>query len=59
MRQAVGDKEAEILEGHILMISDPYMQGDMDKIIEGGSWPKTRCRRFREAGRMYEAGETS
>lgn len=36
MRESVGEKEAEILAGHILMISDPYMQGEMEKIIEGG-----------------------
>ncbi|WP_283170522.1 phosphoenolpyruvate--protein phosphotransferase [Curtanaerobium respiraculi] len=33
----VGPKEAEILTGHVVMISDPYMQGEMKKLIEGGS----------------------
>ena len=36
MREAVGEKEAEILTGHVIMISDPYMQGEMAKLIEGG-----------------------
>lgn len=37
LRQLVGDKEAEILEGHVLMISDPYMVGEMDKLIDAGT----------------------
>ena len=36
MRETVGEKEAEILTGHVIMISDPYMQGEMVKLIEGG-----------------------
>ena len=36
MRETVGEKEAEILTGHIVMISDPYMQGEMVKLVEGG-----------------------
>ena len=36
MREAVGEKEAEILTGHVVMISDPYMKGEMVKLIEGG-----------------------
>ena len=37
MREAVGEKEAEILTGHVTMINDPYMQGEMVKLIEGGT----------------------
>ncbi|MBR0406236.1 MAG: phosphoenolpyruvate--protein phosphotransferase [Eggerthellaceae bacterium] len=37
MREQVGEKEAEILTGHIVMISDPFMQGEMTKLIEGGT----------------------
>lgn len=37
MKESVGEKEAEILQGHVLMISDPYMQGEMMRIIEGGT----------------------
>ena len=37
MRESVGEKEAEILTGHVVMISDPYMQGEMTKLIEGGT----------------------
>ncbi len=34
MKESVGEKEAEILMGHVLMISDPYMQGEMTKLVE-------------------------
>jgi phosphotransferase system enzyme I (PtsI) len=36
VRSAVGDHEAEILEGHVAMISDPYMTGEMEKLIGQG-----------------------
>ena len=36
MRESVGAKEAEILTGHVTMINDPYMQGEMVKLIEAG-----------------------
>ena len=36
MRETVGEKEAEILTGHVTMINDPYMQGEMAKLVEGG-----------------------
>ena len=36
MRETVGEKEAEILTGHVIMINDPFMQGEMKKLIEGG-----------------------
>lgn len=36
MEQSVGEKEAEILRGHALMIQDPYMTGEIEKLIEGG-----------------------
>lgn len=31
-----GKKEAEILCGHILMVKDPYMSGEIEKLIESG-----------------------
>ena len=37
MRETVGEKEAEILSGHVVMIGDPYMQGEMVKLIEAGT----------------------
>ncbi len=37
MAEQVGPKEAEILTGHIVMIADPYMQGEMEKLIDGGT----------------------
>lgn len=36
MRQRVGEKEAEILEGHILMISDPSMSDEVINQIKEG-----------------------
>lgn len=36
MKTSVGEKEAEIISGHILMIRDPYMNGEIEKLIEGG-----------------------
>lgn len=36
MRESVGQKESEILTGHVVMINDPYMQGEMINLIEGG-----------------------
>ncbi|ACV22350.1 Phosphoenolpyruvate-protein phosphotransferase [Slackia heliotrinireducens] len=37
MKETVGEKEAEILTGHILMISDPGMTGQMTAAIDGGT----------------------
>ena len=36
IRKRIGPKEAEILEGHLVMISDPSMSGEMNKIIAAG-----------------------
>ena len=36
MRQRVGEKEAEILEGHVLMISDPSMSDEVANQIREG-----------------------
>ena len=36
LRKSAGDKEAEILEGHIQMINDPFMGGEIEKLISGG-----------------------
>ncbi len=33
MAEIVGEKEAEILRGHVLMIRDPYMNGEIEKLI--------------------------
>ncbi|MGN0537976.1 MAG: phosphoenolpyruvate--protein phosphotransferase [Acutalibacteraceae bacterium] len=32
-----GEKEAQILKGHILMIQDPFMCGEIEKLIQGGT----------------------
>ena len=37
VRETVGEKEAEILTGHVAMIADPFMQGEMVKLIQGGT----------------------
>ncbi|WP_029233237.1 phosphoenolpyruvate--protein phosphotransferase [Butyrivibrio sp. VCB2006] len=36
IRKRIGPKEAEILEGHLVMISDPSMSGEMTKMIDAG-----------------------
>ncbi|WP_026528600.1 phosphoenolpyruvate--protein phosphotransferase [Butyrivibrio sp. VCD2006] len=36
VRKRIGPKEAEILMGHAVMISDPAMSGEMDKMIDQG-----------------------
>lgn len=36
LRQSTGDKEAEILEGHIQIIKDPYLCGEIEKLISDG-----------------------
>ncbi len=36
LRKSTGDKEAEILEGHIQIMRDPYMCGEIEKLISDG-----------------------
>lgn len=36
LRKSTGDKEAEILEGHIQIIKDPYLCGEIEKLILDG-----------------------
>ena len=36
IRKRIGPKEAEILEGHLVMMSDPTMSGEMSKMIDAG-----------------------
>ncbi|WP_026669176.1 phosphoenolpyruvate--protein phosphotransferase [Butyrivibrio sp. AE3006] len=36
IKKRIGPKEAEILMGHAVMISDPAMSGEMDKMIDSG-----------------------
>lgn len=36
LRKSAGDKEAEILEGHIAIIKDPYLCGEIEKLIDDG-----------------------
>lgn len=37
VRESAGDSEAEILEGHIVMLSDPFMISQMEENIDGGA----------------------
>ncbi|MGN1137832.1 MAG: phosphoenolpyruvate--protein phosphotransferase, partial [Ruminococcus sp.] len=37
LRESAGEKEAEIIMGHILMIQDPYMNSEIENSIKGGS----------------------
>lgn len=34
VRKSTGDKEAEILEGHIAIIGDPFMKGEIENLIK-------------------------
>ena len=34
VRKTTGDKEAEILEGHIAIIADPFMKGEIENLIK-------------------------
>lgn len=36
LKKSAGDKEAEILEGHIMMLNDPFMMSQMQDNIDGG-----------------------
>ena len=33
LRSSAGEKEAEILAGHIQIIKDPYLSGEIEKLI--------------------------
>ena len=36
LRSSAGEKEAEILAGHIQIIKDPYLSGEIEKLIADG-----------------------
>lgn len=50
LKSSAGEKEAQILDGHIVMLGDPFMQGQMEEKIEGGFTAEkavdTVCRMF-------------
>ena len=50
LRESAGEKEAEILEGHIVMLSDPFMLSQMEDSISAGSVAEaavdTACQMF-------------
>ena len=37
LKQSAGEKEAEILEGHLTMLADPFMLSQMNDAIDGGA----------------------
>ncbi len=37
LKQSAGEKEAEILEGHLTMLADPFMLSQMNDLIDGGA----------------------
>lgn len=37
LRKSAGKKEAEILEGHIQILKDPYLNGEIEKLIANGT----------------------
>lgn len=37
LRESIGKREAEILTGHTMMIADPRMRSEMDKLIDDGA----------------------
>lgn len=37
VRASAGEKESEILLGHIQMIKDPFMEGEIEKLIQNGT----------------------
>ena len=37
LKQSAGEKEAEILEGHLTMLNDPFMLSGMNDLIDSGS----------------------
>lgn len=41
MKERVGEHNAEILEGHILMLSDPFMQDEIKGLINSGQCAET------------------
>ena len=51
IRKTIGPKEAEIMEGHIAMIADPAMSGEMNKMIDAG-----QCAEAAVPGRFLRQG---
>lgn len=58
VREKVGEEEAAILEGHVLMISDPYMVSEMDGLISLGECAETALDQICETfAAMFEAAD--
>lgn len=41
LQKEAGEKEAEIISGHIMMMKDPYMQSEIEKLIGDGKCAET------------------
>ncbi len=41
LKKSVGEKEAEILSGHISMLRDPYLNGEIERLIRDGKSAET------------------
>jgi phosphotransferase system enzyme I (PtsI) len=52
MSSTVGEKEAEILSGHIMMIRDPYLDSEVKKLISGGQCAESAIKAICD---MFEA----
>lgn len=50
LKKSAGEKEAEILEGHLVMLQDPFMLSQMEENIDGGATAEasvdTVCKMF-------------
>lgn len=58
VRERVGDAEAAILEGHILMIADPYMVAEMEGLIDAGQCAEAALEQICEMfATMFEAAD--
>lgn len=58
IRARVGDEEAAILEGHNLMISDPFMVAEIEKLIDDGTCAEDALTQVCEMfATMFEAAE--
>ena len=46
LRKSAGKKEAEILEGHIQILKDPYLNGEIEKLIANGTCAESALERM-------------
>ena len=56
LKASAGKKEAEILEGHIQMMKDPYMCGEIEKLIANGRCAEAALEYFARSKRSKTFG---